>query len=198
MVHQMENDFILTLYSRSETVFTLRELLLLFPQISYNNLKSKIHYFAMRGKMQRLRTGIYAKTRYNPLELVKIYTPSYISLETVLQREGLIFQYSRNITAISYVSRTVTVGETVLKYKKMNDRILLNNEGIRIDNGYCIASKERAFLDTLLLYGDFHFDTVDPLCWDTVFLYQKLYANKSLEKRVQHYYQNWKEQKTHV
>ena len=80
----MKKDLILSLYSQPQTVFTLDEISLLFPQIPYENLRSRIRYFTNAGKLKRLRQGLYAKNEYNPLEAAnKVYKPSYISFETV-------------------------------------------------------------------------------------------------------------------
>ena len=73
----MNNDVILTLYSHPQTVFTMDEISLLFPQIPYQNLRSRIRYFTNAGKLKRVRQGVYAKIEYNPFELAnKLYKPS--------------------------------------------------------------------------------------------------------------------------
>ena len=77
----MAKDFVLELYQKPQTVFTTKEISLIFPEIAYQNLKSRLHYAVSVGKLQKLRKGIYAKKDFNFLELAnKIYTPSYISL----------------------------------------------------------------------------------------------------------------------
>ena len=187
----MSKDFILTLYSRPETVFTMRELSLLFPHISYDNIKSKAHYFVTKMKLMRVRNGIYTKESYNPLELSRVYLPSYISLDTVFQKEGMTFQYSTAIHVISYLSRTICVDDHIIQYRKMNERILLNNGGIEEKNGYSIATKERAFLDAVFLYKDYHFDNLSSLNWDVVHTLAPLYHNKMFTKRVHAYYKQF-------
>jgi hypothetical protein len=59
----------------------------------------------------RVYRGLYAKDEdYNQFELAtRIYTPSYISFETVLTRSGINFQYYNNIFVASYVSREIIV-----------------------------------------------------------------------------------------
>lgn len=190
----MAKDFILTLYSRPETVFTMRELALLFPHISYNNIKSKAHYFASKKKLIQVRNGVYAKEGYNSLELGKIYAPSYISLQTVLQKEGIIFQHERAIYNVSSVSRTIHVDTHTLVYKKMNERILLDKSGVTDSDGYAIASKERAFLDAVFLYRDYHFDALHFLDWKLAYEFMPLYHNNALIKRVKSYYKAFNEE----
>ena len=90
----METDIILTLYRRPETIFTVNEITQLCPGISYESIRDRLYYFTKKGKLIHPHYGIYAKPSYNPLELAnKVYTPSYISLETVLLREGVLFQH---------------------------------------------------------------------------------------------------------
>src|SRR3990167_1553828 len=109
----MTNSFIVTLYSRPDSVFTVDTISQIFPDISQKGLLDRLYYFAKVGKLQRLRKGIYAKNDYNTFELAnKVYTPSYISLETVLAQEGVIFQHYTKIFLVSYVTRTITINET--------------------------------------------------------------------------------------
>lgn len=186
----MKKDFILTLYSTTQTVFSLKELSLLFPDIPYNNLKSKVHYFVEKKKLQNPRKGIFTKESYNKLELAnKIYTPSYISLETVLQKESLIFQNYETIFVASYLSRKIAVNGINIFYRKINGKVLLNKEGVNEVSNCAIATKERAFLDAIFLYKDYHFDNLSPLDWEVVQQLKAIYQSKALEKRVGEYYQ---------
>ena len=189
MVLTMKNNFILEIYKKPQTVFSLKEISMLFPEFIYKNLKSKLSYFVSTGKLKRLRKGIYAKENYNFLELAnKIYTPSYISLETVLEKEGIVFQKYKTVFVSSYLSRRIKVENQEIFYRKIKDEILLNSLGINEENYYFIASKERAFLDAVFLYKDYHFDNLRPLDWEKIKEIEKIYSSKVLVKRVTQYY----------
>lgn len=189
----MNKNFILEIYKKPQTIFSLKEISLLFPQLAYKSLKSKLSYFVSVGKLKRIRRGIYAKENFNLLELAnKIYTPSYISLETVLEQEGIIFQKYQTIFVASYLSRRIKVGEQEIFYRKIKNEILLNNLGIEEKNFYSIAGKERAFLDAIFLYKDYHFDNLRPLDWEKVREIEKIYSSKILVKRVNQYYKIYK------
>src|SRR3989344_3250302 len=84
-----------SLYSSRKTVFTAQEISILLKETSMNNLKAKINYFVKKGILIALKRGLYAKNNgFDILEAAnKILTPSYISLETVLLKEGINFQY---------------------------------------------------------------------------------------------------------
>mgnify|MGYP001131487707 CR=1 FL=1 len=185
----MKNSLILQLYKKDQTVFTTKELSLLFPKTPYNRLTRKLSYYAKTGKISRPRRGIYVKNNFNPLELAnKIYTPSYISLETVLKKAGIIFQEYDTIFLISYLTRKITCGGVKIYYRRADPKVLLNKEGVEIKLNYSIASPERAFLDAVYLYKDYHFDNLSPLDWDKVKQLTSLYPTKIIKKRVEEYF----------
>jgi hypothetical protein len=189
----MNKNLILSLYQNPRTVFSIKEISQLFPNLSYQSLKDRLSYAVKTKKLLKPRRGIYTKINFNFFEFAnKIYTPSYISLETVLLKEGLIFQEKKEITLISYLTRTIKIDEKLtISYRKIKDEILNNLEGIVQKNNYFIAEKERAFLDALFLFKDYHFDNLN-INWEKVFRLVKIYRNKSLEKRVGDYYQIYK------
>lgn len=182
-------DFLLELYKKNQSIFTTRELSLLFPNISYSNLKRKLSYYVKSGKILRLRRGIYGKESFNPFELAnKIYTPSYISFETVLKKEGIIFQESAAIFAASYLTRKIKSAGLKIFYRKIRDEILANSKGVNRKKAYFIASKERAFLDSVFVYKDYYFDNLAFLNWKSVFDLLEIYKSKALEKRIRQYF----------
>lgn len=190
----MESDIILTLYSKPQTVFTMDEIALFFPQIPYENLRSRIRYFTNAGKLKRVRQGVYTKLEYNPFELGnKIYTPSYISFETVLARGGVTFQYYETIFLASYLTRRIEVDGTNIQYRQIKGDVLINLKGIEQKESYFIATLERAFLDAVHLYKNYHFDNLGTIDWQKVEELKKIYNSKMLEKRVNEYYSLYKE-----
>ncbi|OGG12705.1 hypothetical protein A2875_01650 [Candidatus Gottesmanbacteria bacterium RIFCSPHIGHO2_01_FULL_46_14] len=182
-------QFLPYLLNLPQTVFTLNELELLFPQIPAPLLRKRAHYFVKTNKLLRPRAGIYTKIEFDWLELGnKIYYPSYISFQTVLQKAGMIFQPYETIYVASYLSRSLSISGQIFHYRKLKNDILLNHEGIVREKNYSIASKERAFLDTILFYKNYHIDNLNPLNWELVNQMVKIYSNKTLEKRVHEYY----------
>ena len=190
-----KSNFIFDLYKDNRTVFTINEIALLIKESDYSRLKQKVYYYAKKGVIQKVRNGIYVKQGYNPEELAsKLYTPSYISLEYVLSKAGWIFQYSKNITLISYLSRTLEVDNNTLCYRKAKADILINSEGvIQKDNGVSIASPERAFLDMLYLDKNFYFDNLSGMNESVVLKLLNVYKSASLNKRVKEKLNNIKD-----
>lgn len=189
------SHIVLTLYQKPQTIFTFKELSLLFRNLSYQSLKDKLSYAVETNKLLRLRKGVYAKINFNFFELAnKLYTPSYISLETVLRNEGIIFQEDKTITVVSYLTRKLDINNQPIFYRKIANDILINRKGIIEKNNYFIASKERGFLDALFIYKNYHFDNLQPLDWEKINQLKKIYHNCSLEKRVNQYYQIYKKE----
>jgi len=180
-----KKDFILSLYQSDKTVFTIDEIALISRDPERNNLKSKINYYARKGELRNVRKGIYTKIEYDPFELAtKIFTPSYISLETVLWNEGVIFQTYETIFVISYLSRKIEVDENQIQYRRINEKYLLNPTGIIQKQNYAIATKERAFLDTLYLYKEYYFDNLEALEKEKVFSLLDIYRSRALSNKV--------------
>ena len=183
-------DIILELYQRPQTIFTFKEISLMFKDLSYQSLKDRLSYAVRAKKILRLRKGVYAKMDFNFYELAnKLYTPSYISLETVLKKEGIIFQEYETIFVVSYLTRKIAINQRSIFYRKVKNEILLEKEGVIEENNYFIAIKERAFLDALFLYKNYHFDNLQPLNWEKIHRLKKIYQSRALEKRVKEYYQ---------
>ena len=153
-------------------------------------MKSKINYFVKKGRLINLKRGLYAKNiDFEILEAAnKILTPSYISLETVLQRSGITFQdYSHTIFVLSYQTREIKLGEYTISFKKIKDEILTNSKGIVNQNGYAIAGAERAFLDRIYLSKNYYFDNLEPIDWGKAEDLIKIYNNKAMKGRFRKY-----------
>jgi len=157
----------------------------------------RINYYAKSGDLYRIRRGFYAKDKnYDRFELAtKIFTPSYVSFETVLGQAGVTFQYYGQIFIVSYVTREIKADGQTYAYRKIKDAILTNHLGIENKDNYSIASAERAFLDVVYLNTDYHFDNLSILNWDKVFEILPIYGgNKRMEKMVKKYYEAKKAQ----
>ncbi|MCE2929669.1 MAG: hypothetical protein LW817_08590 [Candidatus Caenarcaniphilales bacterium] len=186
---------IIDIFQSENSVFNLNDLSIILKESNYNRLKNKVNYYVKTQKLIKLRAGIYAKnSKYNKLELAcKIYRPSYISLHTVLGIEGINFQFHDAIYICSKLNKELVINGQKYVFKKIKDSILYDPRAIINKDGYSIASKERAVIDTLYFNKDFYFDHLDDLDWDKCNSLLELYQNKSLEKRfkkLEESYQN--------
>lgn len=179
----MSKDLILIIYLGKQTVFSLQELVKLFPNIPYNNLKRRLSYYVTTGRLKKLRKNIYSKINYNPLEVPqKPYLPSYISLESVLNKE------KSSIYSVSYISRTINIDGNKMVYRKLPAKVLINRKEIKETDGYFIASKERAFTDAVYIYKDHFFSNLNGLNWDKIMRLKNIYKNRAFEKRINNYH----------
>jgi hypothetical protein len=181
----MKKNFNAAIYQAGQTVFTLKELAVLLEEKNFDNLKAAVHYYVKKNMIMQIRRGIYAKEHYDPLELaVKIYPPAYVGFETVLFKEGMVFQYDETITIASYLSREVRAGNYNLRYRKLKESLLTSPEGLEFRSYFTIAEKERAFLDILYLDRNFYVDYTDKLDRKKIFKILPIYENLNLEKKI--------------
>ena len=181
-----KGNYLTTILRSNKTVFTPKDIALLWQDSNIDAARVRLSYYVRKGDLFRIRRGVYTKNKeYDKLELAtRIFTPSYVSFETVLAREGLIFQYQTNIQVASYLGREIEVDGQVYCYKKIKNTILTDSVGVEILNETSIATKERAFLDTLYTNADYYFDNLLSLDWDKVFAILPIYNNKRMTKIV--------------
>ena len=175
----------------NKTVFTFKDVLLLWGESDVNFVKKKINRYVKAGKLNAIRRGIYSKDKnYDKYELAtKIYTPAYLSLETVLGAAGVTFQLYGQIFAVSYQTKEIECDGQRYSYRKIKDTILTNQTGIESRENYNIASPERAFLDVVYLQKDYHFDNLSALNWEKAYEILPIYGgNKRMAKMVEMYH----------
>lgn len=180
------DSLVVKLYKSSKTVLTDKDLALIWEETDRNNLKAKTAYYVKTGVLIRLTRGVFAKDKnYNPKELAtSIYTPSYISFETVLREAGIIFQHYETIFVATHWSFTKKIANNNITFRKLKDSVLFSPDGIKNEGTYCIATPERAFLDMIYVAPNYYFDNFSSLNWELCFELAKIYSNKQLIKRL--------------
>ncbi len=186
------DKFVKTLYQSKNTVFNTKDLTLVWRITDAVKLKNRIAYCIKSGYLLRLTRGVFAKNKeYSSKELAtSLYTPSYISFETVLREAGMIFQYYETIYLAGPWSKTVSIGKNTFTFRKIKDRVLYNPSGIINDGNTSQATPERAFLDTLYVSPRYYFDNIRPINWEVCFELVKIYNNQQLVKRLKKLYDN--------
>jgi len=187
-----KGQYLTTILRSPKTVFTNKDIALLWGEPSSQATRVRLNYYVSRGDLYRIRRGLYAKDKnYNKLELaVRIFTPSYLSFETVLSREGVIFQFYKQIFIASYLTREINIDGQVYSFRKIKTAILTDLTGVENKDEMSFATKERAFLDTIYINTDYYPDNPDGLKWDKVFEILPIYQNKSMDRKVQRLYKN--------
>ena len=145
-----------TVLASQKTVFTLQSLMMLTGCSDTKKLTKSLHYYAKGGKLLNPRKGVYAKLKYDEQEMAcSLFRPSYISLEYVLSRAGVVFQWDDTITSVSYLSREVEVDGKSYHFRKINPEVwvgkALNNAAMwrwqrlrKLFSTSCILAPETA------------------------------------------------------
>ncbi len=190
----IKGQYLEILLRSPQTIFSTKDVSLLWNENNKTIISDRLKSYVRVGKLFRIRRGLYAKDiSYNRFELAtRINTPSYISFETVLTREGVNFQYYGNTFVASYINREMDVDNQKIIFVRMKDYVLSNTLGIEHKDGYAIATKERAFLDRIYISKDYYFDNLRSLDWDKVFEILPIYHNKRMEKKVKEYFNQYK------
>ena len=180
-----QNNTIYEILKAPQTVFTSTLIAQLDHETDRQKLIEQMNYYVKTRLLKNPRKGIYTKEKYNKLEMAcSIYTPCYISLQYVLQKSGIIFQYDSAITVVSYLPREIEVDGTTYNFRRIKGEVMTNQLGIENDGGIWMATPERAFLDMIYLYPNSYFDNLAALDKKKVFAILPVYCKKAMEKRV--------------
>lgn len=184
------DSLIAKLYQSKKTVLSNKDLALIWGENSQKRLNDKTAYYVRQGALIRLTRGVFAKDEnFNAKELAtSLYTPSYISFETVLREAGVIFQHYDTIFVVAKWPKTITIDKHTFTFRKLKDIILFNSSGIVSNNNYSIATPERAFLDMIYLFPNYYFDNLKSINWEKCDELVKIYNNKELIKRLNQYH----------
>lgn len=173
------------LYQSGATVFRISDLRVLWREDTPINLKSQVAYYVKQGKLLRLRRGIYALENYDQYELAnKLIVPSYISLETALLRQGIMFQPTAAIMSLAPYAKIIRVGGREYRYYAMSTDMLLNPSGLKRVNKVLMAGTERAIDDLLYLRRQpdlANFEAIDQAVLKDI---AAIYPGEQVKKRV--------------
>lgn len=178
--------YLSNLVKSKKTVFSLDDLRLIWKIDDSKYLKVVASRLAKKGQLQRLSRGIYAiSDEYDVFELANILkTPSYVSLETVLAQNNIVFQdYGQTVFSVSNNSITKKVAERTFSYAKVADEILSNPLGVEKKGEAFVATLERSVCDRIYLSPNYYFDNLDPLNPEKLEKISQMY-NKRTQKEV--------------
>ncbi len=182
---------LLKLYKDKKTVFNFDDLKTIFAISNNQVLKNKIHYLKTKNILSSPTRWIYIlqDKELNKFELAnKIYSPSYISFFSALYHHSIIFQYQDDVYLAYKKTDEKQILDFSIKLKNLKKTILLNPDWIINNWYYSIASPERAFLDTIYLFWDIHFDNISNIKLEEVIRLLPIYHNKALEKKAKSYF----------
>lgn len=174
---------IISLSASEKSVFTISELALFWKISNKNVLRVIINRSVKSGYLIKIQRGVYAlnKKEIDVFELAnKLKKRSYVSFETVLAKEGVIFQWYDAIFSAGDRAADIENKFGKFQYRMMPERVLDNGKGIINNRKYFIATKERAFCDKIYKDGIGYFDDLSGLNKEKTFEIAKIYNNKRL------------------
>lgn len=167
-----------SLLNQDKTTFHAADLALLWGIDNQDTLNVTLKRFVDRGILKRIHKGFYATTdlsNIDPYDLGFSYlnTYSYVSLESILVKEGIIFQEVQYITFVSSRTASFEINNMQYKARQLNDKYLLNTAGIIRAGNHFDATVERAVADMLYYNPKYYFDNTQAIDFDKVKLIQK-------------------------
>ena len=143
---------------RNLGVFTLNDIRILDPDFREPTLNDWLN----NGWIKRIRRFWYADSSFDPqgndyfFIANKIYSPSYISLESALSHYGFIPETTLQITSVS--TRKTNLFDTqygVFSYQSIKNNLYFGYEVIENnDRPFTLATPEKAILDYLYLHSE--------------------------------------------
>ena len=182
----LQKNVLEVILSSPRTVFNVQSLRMLTECEDSQKLTKSLHYYVKEGKIHNPRRGIYTKASFDEKEMAcSLFRPAYVSLEYVLQRSGIVFQYDDTVTCVSYLNRNVEIDDKAYQFRIINPELWIGMDGIEQQDNILIATPERAFLDMIYLSaGNCYFDNLHPLNKIKVKQLLPLYQSKVLTERV--------------
>jgi predicted transcriptional regulator of viral defense system len=154
-----------------EKVFHVDDLANLWQISDKNTLHTTLKRYAQKGLLFRIFRGLYAiddPRKLDPylLGCKALNRYCYVSVESVLEKHGIIAQKISCITLISDQSRRFEIAGNQYYCRKLSDLYLFNPIGIKERNGVKWATLERAMADLLYFNSHYHFDAEKMLNWN--------------------------------
>lgn len=167
-----------TLLKQDKKTFHADDLALLWGIDNQGTLNMTLKRFVDRGILIRIHKGFYSTAPVSKLNLLDLgfaylNTYSYVSLETILAREGLIFQDIKYITFVSSKSDTFELNGVKYKSRQLKDIFLNNTAGVTKVGNHYEATVERAVADILYYNPKYYFDNKSAIDFASVTKLQK-------------------------
>lgn len=151
------------LLSTGRKLFHTADLAVAWGIVDKNTLYTTIKRYVAKNILFPIHKGFYSLVPINDLDpytlgISFLHRYAYISTETVLEKEGLIFQKIYPLTLVSDISKRFTINSQAYLVRQMADKRLYSSEGLESKNGVMWANKKRAISDMLYFNPKYHLD----------------------------------------
>lgn len=166
------------LLKSDQKVFHTQDLALLWEIENRNTLYTSIKRLVKKGVLISVRKGLYSVLPLDQIDPVRlglaiIHKYAYLSTESVLAKEGVIFQKVYSLTFISSVSKKINEADNLFLFRRLKPQYLYQTEGIKKEDSVFVAEKERAVADMLYFNPKYYFDNPQLINWERVRLIQR-------------------------
>ena len=130
--------------------------------VSWNTFKKRLQYQLQHDKLLKIKKGIY--TDQDPRSFTdddfltiwgRIYSPSYLSFETVLAQAWFLFQYESKLTYAWPYTREFEIQGQAYMYRRIPVALLPLPLGVMPTEQWARATPERALCDMISLNPNF-------------------------------------------
>lgn len=172
-MNKIKNQKIKKLLQDSRKLYHTQDLAVLWNIDNSNTLYTTIKRYVNRGILNKIHKGFYSTVSVSEVDpvllgLIGLHRYGYLSTESILAKEGLIFQDLQYITLVSDISKRFEIGGHKFLVRQMRDNYLYNEIGTIMRDGVKIASIERAVADMLYFNPEYHFDAENIINWKKV------------------------------
>jgi len=166
------------LLSQDKKTFHASDLALLWDIDNQDTLNMTLKRFVDRGVLKRIHKGFYATTDISDIDSIDLgfsylNTYSYLSLETILAREGIIFQEIKYFTFVSSKTANFKINNLSYKSRQLKAEYLNNTIGVKKVDHHFEANLTRAVADMLYYNSKYHFDRPQKIDFSQVKKYQQ-------------------------
>ena len=148
-----------------------------------NTLSTSLKRYVDKGLIYRLYRGFYSIKPVDELDpfllgAQAINSYCYLSGETILAKQGIIFQQVGSFTFIGEKTKRFKIGNYKYYCRQLKDKFLYNDIGIDKTGKLNLATLERAVADILYFNPKYHFDNSRAINWAEVNRIQTAVYNK--------------------
>jgi predicted transcriptional regulator of viral defense system len=165
------------------SVFHVDDLARIWGINNRNTLRTTLKRYVESGLMYRLYRGLYSIKPVSELDPLLLGAQAindycYLSAETILAKQGIIFQQLDYYTFVGGKTKRIKIGDYKYYCRQLKDKFLYNDIGVDKTGKYNIATLERAVADILYFNPKYHFDNPDAINWKEVKKIQSAVYNK--------------------
>jgi predicted transcriptional regulator of viral defense system len=173
IITDRNTDKLSVLLKQDRKLFRINDLALLWQISNRDTLRQTISRFIKKGVLIQISRGFYSTIPIKDLDQFELGTSAihdfcYLSTETVLVLNGIIFQEIMYDTYCSRKRRRINIHNLPIFSRRLDDKYLYNPLGV-IDKGkYKIATTERAVADIEHFNPNYYFDGHNIINWKLV------------------------------